>query len=83
MLKTITKFPDHESVIDSAKLFTRWLYNHEKLHTMMKIAIGGNLVRWNATCFGMNYLFLDKEIPFHAMDDHTSITKVWVSGFQC
>jgi hypothetical protein len=25
---------------------------------MMKNAIGGNLVRWNATHFGTNYLFL-------------------------
>jgi hypothetical protein len=57
MLKTIGEFPDHESVIDSAKLI--WLYNHGKLHTMMKNAIGGNLVRWNATRFGMNYLFLE------------------------
>jgi hypothetical protein len=59
MLETIGEFPDHESVIDSAKLIARWLYNHGKLHTMMKNTIGGNLVRWNATCFGMNYLFLE------------------------
>jgi hypothetical protein len=59
MLKTIGEFTDHESVINSAKLITRWLYNHGKLHTMMKNAIGGNLVRWNATRFGMNYLFLE------------------------
>jgi hypothetical protein len=59
MLKTISEFPDHESVIDSVKLIARWLYNHEKLHMMMKNAIGGNLVRWNATHFGMNYLFLE------------------------
>jgi hypothetical protein len=59
MLKTIGEFPDHESVIDSAKLIARWLYNHGKLHTMMKNAIGGNLVRWNATRFGTNYLFLE------------------------
>jgi hypothetical protein len=45
ILKTIGNFPDHESVIDSAKLIARWLYNHGKLHTMMKNAIGGNLVR--------------------------------------
>jgi hypothetical protein len=57
MLKTIGEFPDLESIIDSAKLISRWLYNHGKLHTMMKTAIGGNLVRWNATHFGMNYLF--------------------------
>jgi hypothetical protein len=25
---------------------------------MMKTAIGGNLVRWNDTRFGMNYFFL-------------------------
>jgi hypothetical protein len=59
MLKTIIDFPDYESVIDSAKLIVRWLYNHEKLHTMMKNAIGGNLVRWNATHFDINYLFLE------------------------
>jgi hypothetical protein len=45
MIKTIGEFPDHESVIDSAKLIVRWLYNDRKLHTMMKTAIGGNLVR--------------------------------------
>jgi hypothetical protein len=45
MLKTIGEFMDHESAIDSAKLIARWLYNHEKLHTMMKNVIGGNLVR--------------------------------------
>jgi hypothetical protein len=59
MLKTIGEFPHHESVIHSAKLIARWLYNHGKLHTMMKTAIGGNLVRWNATRFGTNYLFLE------------------------
>jgi hypothetical protein len=59
MLKTIGEFPDHESIIDNAKLIVRWLYNHGKLHTIMKTAIGGNLVRWNATHFGTNYLFLE------------------------
>jgi hypothetical protein len=44
MLKTIGEFPNHEFVIDSAKLIARWLYNHGKLHMMMKNAIGGNLV---------------------------------------
>jgi hypothetical protein len=58
MLKTIDEFPDHEFVIGSAKLIARWLYNHGKLYTMMKTAISGNLVRWNATRFGTNYLFL-------------------------
>jgi hypothetical protein len=59
MLKTIGEFSDHESVIDSAKVIARWLYNHKKLYTMMKNAIGGNLVRWNATRFAINYLFLE------------------------
>jgi hypothetical protein len=45
MLKTIGEFPDHESIIDSVKLIARWMYNHGKLHMMMKTAIGGNLVR--------------------------------------
>jgi hypothetical protein len=39
MLKTIDEFPDYKSVIDSAKLIARWLYNHWKLHTMMKTTI--------------------------------------------
>jgi hypothetical protein len=59
MLKTISEFLDHESVINSAKVIARLLYNHGKLYTMMKSAIGGNLVRWNATHFGTNYLFLE------------------------
>ena len=59
MLKTIGDFPDHAMVIDSAKEISRWLYNHGKLHNMMKKAIGGNLVKWNATRFGTNYLFLE------------------------
>jgi hypothetical protein len=45
MLKAIDEFSDHKSFIDSAKLIARWLYNHGKLHTMMKNAIGENLVR--------------------------------------
>jgi hypothetical protein len=59
MLKTISDFSDHESVIDSAKLISRWLYNHGRLHTMMKNVIGGNLVRWSVTHFGTNYIFLE------------------------
>jgi hypothetical protein len=58
-LKTIGEFSDHESVIDSVKLIAKWLYNHGKLHTMMKTVIGGNLVRWNVTHFGTNCLFLE------------------------
>jgi hypothetical protein len=58
MLKTISDFSDHESVMDIAKLISKWLYNHGRFHMMMKNAIGGNLVRWNATRFGTNYTFL-------------------------
>jgi hypothetical protein len=59
MFKAIGEFPDNESIIDSAKLIARWLYNHGKVHMMMKTTIGGKLVRWNATRFGTNYLFLE------------------------
>jgi hypothetical protein len=31
MLKTIDDLPNHESVINSAKLIARWLYNHGKV----------------------------------------------------
>jgi hypothetical protein len=50
--------PWEVSVIDNAKLIARWVYNHGMLHMMMKTTIGGYLVRWNATHFGTNYLFL-------------------------
>jgi hypothetical protein len=38
MLTTISEFPDHKSVIDSAKLIARWLYNHGKLHMRSSIS---------------------------------------------
>ncbi|XP_062191201.1 uncharacterized protein LOC133894997 [Phragmites australis] len=59
MLKSVGDFREHDIVIQSARAISRWLYNHSKLHEMMKAAIGGELVRWNATRFGTNYLFLD------------------------
>ena len=59
MLKQIGAFPEHESVISSARSISRWLYNHSKLHAMMKAAIGGELVKWNAMRFGTTYLFLE------------------------
>ncbi|XP_066162205.1 uncharacterized protein [Oryza sativa Japonica Group] len=58
MLKEVGKMPDHEMVIESARKICRWLYNHNKLHAMMVLAIGGELVKWNATRFGTNYMFL-------------------------
>ncbi|KAJ1270708.1 hypothetical protein BS78_06G072600 [Paspalum vaginatum] len=36
-----------------------WLYNSNNLHSMMREAIGGELVKWNATRFGTNYMFLE------------------------
>jgi hypothetical protein len=59
MLKSIGEFPDHKVMIEAARRICHWLYNHNKLHAMMKQAIGGELVRWNATRFGMNYMFLE------------------------
>ena len=51
MLKSVGDFREHDIVIQSARAISRWLYNHSKLHEMMKAAIGGELVRWNATRF--------------------------------
>ncbi|TVU12808.1 hypothetical protein EJB05_46468, partial [Eragrostis curvula] len=59
MLKSIGEFPEHAAVIESARRISRWLYNHNQLHDMMKNAIGGELVRWCATRFGTNYMFLE------------------------
>jgi hypothetical protein len=59
MLKSIGEFPDHKAMIKAARRICRWLYNHNKLHAMMRQAIGGELVRRNATRFGTNYIFLE------------------------
>jgi hypothetical protein len=59
MLKSIREFLDHKAMIEAARRICRWFYNHNKLHAMMKQAIGGELVRWNAIRFGMNYMFLE------------------------
>jgi hypothetical protein len=59
MLKKIKKFPEHDIVIQSVRRISWFLYNHNKLHYMMKDAISGELVRWNATRFGTNYTFLE------------------------
>ena len=52
---------DHKACIGSAKRICSWLYNSNSLHHMMKKAIGGELVKWNATRFDTNYMFLDRE----------------------
>ena len=59
MLKDIGEWPDHKACIESAKKICSWLYNSNSLHHMMKKAIGGELVKWNATRFGTNYMFLE------------------------
>ncbi|WVZ77634.1 hypothetical protein U9M48_025480, partial [Paspalum notatum var. saurae] len=59
MLKDIGKWPEHEACIRSAQQICSWLYNSNSLHSMMRQAIGGELVKWNATRFGTNYMFLE------------------------
>jgi hypothetical protein len=58
MLKVIEEFPEHKAMIQAARKICRWLYYHNKLHAIMRAAIGGELVKWNATRFGTNYMFL-------------------------
>jgi hypothetical protein len=45
MLKAIGEFPEHKVVIQVGRRIYRWLYNHNKLHAMMRGAIGGELVK--------------------------------------
>ena len=59
MLKDIGEWPDHKACIESAKRIYSWLYNSNSLHHTMKKAIGGELVKWNATRFSTNYMFLE------------------------
>ena len=59
MLKDIGKFPEHDACIASGQQICSWLYNSNNLHSIMREAIDGELVKWNATRFGMNYMFLD------------------------
>ncbi|WVZ69810.1 hypothetical protein U9M48_018539, partial [Paspalum notatum var. saurae] len=59
MLKDIGKWPEHEACIQSVQKICSWLYNSNSLHSMMSQAIGGELVKWNATRFGTNYIFLE------------------------
>jgi hypothetical protein len=59
MLKDIGERPEPTGVISSCKRISAWLHNHGQLNVMMRKAIGGELVKWNATRFGTNYMFLD------------------------
>jgi hypothetical protein len=59
MLKSIREFSDQKAMIEGARRICRWLYNHNRLYAMMRQAICGELVRWNATTFSTNYIFLE------------------------
>jgi hypothetical protein len=61
-------------MIEATHRICRWLYNHNKLHAMMRQAIGGEFVRWNAIRFSTNYMFL--ESMFHHKDNFM----VWMSS---
>jgi hypothetical protein len=59
MLKDIGNRPDHAGMLQVCKRISTWLHNHSQLNHMMKKAIGGELVKWNGTRFGTNYMFLE------------------------
>jgi hypothetical protein len=71
MLKEIGEFPKHKAVIQAARRICRWLYNHNKLHAMIRAAIGGELVKWNATRFGMREKHASSNGQVHDMDGFT------------
>jgi hypothetical protein len=59
MLKDIGQRPEHQGMIANYKRISAWLHNHGQLNAMMRDAIGGELIKWNATRFGTNYMFLE------------------------
>jgi hypothetical protein len=59
MLKDIGERPEHAGTISRCKRILAWLHNHGQLNAMMRKAIGGELVKWNATRFGTYCMFLD------------------------
>lgn len=59
ILKDIGERADHSGIIHICKQISAFLHNHSQLYAMMKKTIGGELVKWNATRFGTNYMFLD------------------------
>ena len=59
MLKDIGKRPEMKKMLKTCKYISTWLHNHGQLNHMMREAIGGELVKWNATRFGTNYMFLE------------------------
>jgi hypothetical protein len=59
MLKDIGERPKHAGTISTCKQISAWLHNHGQLNAMMRKAINGEFVKWNATEFGMNHMFMD------------------------
>lgn len=59
MLKDIGERPEHAGTIAVCKRISTWLHNYGQLNAMMRQAIGGELVKWNATRFGTNYMFME------------------------
>jgi hypothetical protein len=59
MLKDTGQRPEHQGMIANYKRISAWLHNHGQLNAMMSEAIGGELIKWNATRFGTNYMFLE------------------------
>jgi hypothetical protein len=49
MLKDIGQRPEHHGMITNCKRISAWLHNHGLLNAMMREAIGGELIKWNAT----------------------------------
>jgi hypothetical protein len=74
MLKSIIEFTDHKVMIKAVCRICRWLYNHNKSHTMMRQAIGEELMRCNATRFDTNYIFLE------SMFRHKDKFMAWMSS---
>jgi hypothetical protein len=74
MLKSIKEFSDHKAMIEGVRRICCWLYNHNKLHAMMRQAICGELVRWNATRFDTNYMFHE------SMLHHKDKFMTWMSS---
>jgi hypothetical protein len=51
--------PDHQGMLQQCKRISVWLHNHGQLNAVMRRAIDGELIKWNATRFGINYMFLE------------------------
>ncbi|XP_044351848.1 uncharacterized protein [Triticum aestivum] len=66
MLKDVAKFREIDVIVKSAKQICRFFYNHNNLHDSMKKNIGGELIKPNATRFGMVFMFLES---FHCKKD--------------